>query len=263
MTTAGAGTRGMGKAKQKISDTAMVLAAGKGLRMRPLTLHRPKPMVLVAGRSLIDRALDRVVDAGFGKVIVNLHYRGAMLRKHLNKRDDLAFSFSDEAKALLETGGGVKKVLKKLSGTSSRPKPFLVLNSDALWLETHDKATETGLQKLLSAWDGRRMDALLLLQPGSTAIGHSGAGDYRRKKDGRLVRIPGGPAPYVFTGIQILHPRLFDGSPRGAFSLVRLYDKAEAAGRLFGVKHSGTWIDVGTPEGVDLAEKTLKDLGKS
>ena len=237
----------------------MVLAAGKGLRMRPLTNRRPKPLVDVADRSLIDRALDRVIEAGINQVVVNLHYRGDMLKRHLQKRDDITCRFSDESKLLLETGGGVKKALGKLTAGEDKPKPFLVLNSDALWLDTGSGAD--ALTKLINAWDGRRMDALLLLHPVSKAVGYARHGDYRQQKDGRLVRIPGGPAPYVFTGLQILHPRLFRGSPRWAFSLVPLYDQAERAGRLFGVKHSGVWMDVGTPEGVTLAEQELVRLG--
>jgi len=254
----------MNKLRQKTSGCVMVLAAGKGTRMRPLTNRRPKPLVQVAGRSLIDRALDRVQETGLQKVIVNLHYRGEMLRRHLDKRTDLNFHYSDERKLLLVTGGGVKKALNKLTGKAGRPNPFVVLNSDALWLDGFGKAgaADNALSRLADAWDGRRMDALLLLQPLAKALGHSGAGDYRLQRDGRLARVPGGPAPYVFTGIQILHPRLFEQSPRGAFSLVRLYDRAEKTGRLFGLKHSGVWMDVGTPEGVTMAEEELKTLGR-
>ena len=242
----------------------MLLAAGKGLRMRPLTNRRPKPLVEVAGRSLIDRALDRVQEAGVQKVVVNLHYRGDMLKRHLDKRADPDCQYSDESKVLLETGGGVKKALKKLVGAGPRPKPFIVLNSDALWLDGLAKGSvgDNALNRLAAAWDGRRMDALLLLHPVASALGYDGTGDYRLQQDGRLRRMSGKPAPYVFTGIQILHPRLFDGAPRGPFPLVRLYDQAEKSGRLFGLKHSGAWMHVGTPEGVGMAEKQLKLLGR-
>ena len=243
----------------------MVLAAGKGMRMRPLTNRRPKPLVSVAGRSLIDRALDRVQDAGIEKMVVNLHYKGDMLRRHLEKRAGLDCKFSDESKILLETGGGIKKALKKLSGSFERPKPFVVLNSDALWLDGMKKgaAGDNALARLADVWDGRRMDALLLLHPVADALGYDGSGDYRQSRDGRLVRVSGGAAPYVFTGIQILHPRLFEQCPRGAFPLVRLYDKAEQAGRLFGLKHTGAWMHVGTPEGVTMAEEELQRLGRT
>ncbi len=244
---------------RKTSGVVMMLAAGKGLRMRPLTRHRPKPLVEVMGRTLIDRALDRVVAGGLRRAVVNLHYRGGMLQRHLAKRDDIAIDFSDESRALLETGGGVAKALKRLRDEQGRAKPFFVANADALWFDR----TANAFERLAQAWDGRRMDALLLLQPKSKAIGYERDGDYRRAADGRLMRNAGGPAPYVFTGIQILHPRLFLGAPRGAFSSVRLFDAAEARGRLFGLRHDGAWMDVGTPAGVDLAAQKLVELGKS
>ena len=259
----------MNRLRQKTSGCAMLLAAGKGLRMRPLTNRRPKPLVDVAGRSLIDRALDRLQEAGVQNVVVNLHYRGDMLKRHLDKRSMPACQYSDESKILLETGGGVKKALKKLVGDGPRPKPFIVLNSDALWLDGmgldgfgKDATVDNALTRLADAWDGRRMDALLLLHPVALALGYDGSGDYRLQRDGRLQRQPGKPAPYVFTGIQILHPRLFDGAPRGAFPLVRLYDQAERAGRLFGLKHRGEWLHVGTPDGVTMAEARLKKTGR-
>lgn len=242
---------------RKTSAVIMLLAAGKGLRMRPLTSHRPKPMVEVAGRTLIDRALDRVVDAGIRRAVVNLHYRGGMLKKHLAGRDDVALAYSDESKALLETGGGVQKALRLLKDNQGRARPFFVANSDALWLDRRVNAFE----RLADAWEGRRMDALLLLQRKSSAIGYERQGDYRITDDGGLVRSIGKPAPYVFTGLQILHPRLFAGAPRGAFSSVPLFDGAEQAGRLFGLVHDGVWMDVGTPASVELAEQKLLHPG--
>jgi len=243
---------------RKTSGVVMLLAAGKGLRMRPLTSHRPKPMVDVAGRTLIDRALDRVVEAGIRRAVVNLHYRGAMLQKQLASRDDVALAFSDESTGLLETGGGVKKALRFLKDKQGQARPFFVANSDALWLDRRVNAFE----RLADAWDGRRMDALLLLQRTSGAIGYERQGDYRIADDGRLVRSIGKPAPFVFTGLQILHPRLFAGAPRGAFSTVRLFDAAEARGRLFGLAHDGVWMDVGTPASVQLAMQKLQSLGQ-
>lgn len=244
--------------RRKTSGAVMLLAAGKGLRLRPLTRYRPKPLVEVGSMTLIDRALDRIVEAGIGRAVVNLHYRGAMLRKHLAARDDLEIRFSDESAALLETGGGIRKALRHLKDSRGRARPFFVANSDALWLD--GKANAFG--RLAEAWDGRRMDALLLLQPKAKALGYARAGDYRRAADGRLTRSIGVPAPYVFTGLQILHPRLFEGAPRGAFSSVRLFDRAQAAGRLFGLVHDGVWMDVGTPAGVGLAERKLRELGQ-
>jgi MurNAc alpha-1-phosphate uridylyltransferase len=244
---------------RKTSGVVMLLAAGKGLRMRPLTAHRPKPMVEVAGRALVDRALDRVVEAGITRAVVNLHYRAGMLQRHLAKRDDIALSYSDESKALLETGGGVQKALRLLKDTQGRARPFFVANSDALWLDRRVNAFE----RLADAWDGRRMDALLLLQRKSTAIGYERQGDYRIADDGRLRRSIGKPAPFVFTGLQILHPRLFKAAPVGAFSSVRLFDAAEQAGRLFGLVHDGVWMDVGTPASVQMAGQKLSSLGRT
>jgi len=244
---------------RKTSGVVMVLAAGKGLRMRPLTKDRPKPLVEVAGVALIDRALERIVEAGIRRAVVNLHYRGDMLRRHLTGRADIDVCFSDESDALLETGGGVKKALRLLKDEQGRAKPFFVANSDALWLDRKVSA----LARLAEAWDGRRMDALLLLHPKSKAVGYQRDGDYRRAGDGRLTRSIAKPAPYVFTGIQILHPRLFKGAPRGAFSSVGLYDAAQSAGRLFGVVHDGSWMDVGTPASVKIAERELADLSCS
>ncbi len=238
---------------RKTSGVALVLAAGKGLRLRPLTARRPKPLIQAAGRTLIDRTLDHVAAAGIGRVIVNLHYRGDMLRRHLDRREDMSIGYSDESAKLLDTGGGVKKALKRLVGKGARPKPFFVLNSDALWSD----AGENALIRLAEAWDGRRMDALFLLQPTDRATAHTGNGDYRMKRDGRLLRSPDKPAPYVFSGIRILHPRLFEGAPKGAFSIIPLFDAAERRGRLFGLRHRGQWMDVGTPEGLAEAEARL------
>jgi len=238
---------------RKTSGIAMVLAAGKGLRMRPLTARRPKPLIEAAGRTLIDRTLDHIVDAGIDRAIVNLHYRGGMLRRHLDRRSALAIGYSDESAELLDTGGGVKKALTRLIGRGERAKPFFVLNSDALWTDTGQNA----LIRLAEAWDGRRMDALFLLHPTARAVAHAGNGDYRLKQDDRLVRSLGKPAPYVFTGIRILHPRLFKGTPNGAFSIIPLFDAAERRGRLFGLRHQGAWMDVGTPAGLTEAETLL------
>jgi MurNAc alpha-1-phosphate uridylyltransferase len=245
--------------RRKTSGVVMLLAAGKGLRMRPLTRHRPKPLVEVAGAALIDRALERIGEAGLRRCVVNLHYRAAMVRKHLARRDGVEICFSDETDALLETGGGVAKALPDLRDSQGRARPFFVANSDALWLDGKVNAFD----RLAGAWDGRRMDALLLLQPKSRAVGYAGAGDYRRAADGRLARSPAKSAPYVFTGLQILHPRLFDGAPGGAFSSVRLFDAAQNAGRLFGLVHDGVWMDVGTPEGVARAAAKLAELGQT
>jgi MurNAc alpha-1-phosphate uridylyltransferase len=221
-------------------DTAMVLAAGLGVRMRPLTDDQPKPMVALAGRPLLDWALDRVAAAGVRRTVVNTHYFAEVIHRHLAGRDGIVLSHEPER---LETGGGVRRALPHLGD-----RPFFVVNSDAIWTDGPVPA----LARLAAAWDDAHMDALLLLQPVGRAIGYSGAGDYHRDSGGRLRRREKGePAPFLFAGVQILHPRLFDGASDGPFSLNLLYDAAQAAGRLFGIEHDAAWYHVGTPE--DLA----------
>lgn len=230
----------------------MVLAAGLGLRMRPLTLDLPKAMIEVKGRSLIDRTLDRLKAAGVDKVVVNLHHKGNTLKRHLARRDDVEIAFSDEAELLLETGGGVAKALPLLG-----PGPFFAVNSDVIWLD----AQADSLRELAARWDDAAMDALLLTHPTVTAIGYGGMGDFDMAPDGRLTRREQRHvAPFLFTGIQLLHPRLFDDAPEGPFSLNRLYDKAAESGRLYGLRHQGLWMDIGTPAGLEAAEAALDDL---
>ncbi len=221
-------------------DHAMILAAGLGKRMRPLTENRPKPLVELAGRTLLDRALDHLAVAGIGRIVVNSHYLGDMIAAHLAGRAGIALS---PETTLLETGGGVKAALPLLGR-----QPFLVINSDAIWSDGQIPA----LTRLSRAWDDAAMDALLLLHP-TVACGavHDG-GDYHMETDGRLRRRSEGEiAPFVFTGIQILHPRLFRDTPDGAFSLNLLYDRAQDAERLFGLRHDGEWFHVGTPRELD------------
>jgi MurNAc alpha-1-phosphate uridylyltransferase len=225
----------------------MVLAAGLGLRLRPITLTLPKPLVPVAGRTMLDRVLDHLdrVDAGFK--VVNLHWLGETIRSHLDGRQDIVFSEEPE---LLETGGGVAKALPRL-GTA----PFFVCNADIIWTD----GAEPALARLLRAYDPARMDGLLLLHPVETAFGYDGQGDFHLDADGRLTRRkPGETSPLMFAGVQILHPRLFDGNPGGKFSLNLLYDKAMAADRLFGIVHDGRWYHVGTPSALADAEAHLE-----
>ena len=232
-----------------VINSAMVLAAGLGLRMRPITETRPKPLVSVAGKTLLDRALDALVAAGVPSAVVNLHYLGDMIEQHLAARSAPRIAFSDERDVLLETGGGVTQALPLLGD-----EPFYVVNADIAWID----AGVPALQRLAERWDDTTMDALLLLHPVGEAIGYDGVGDYTPGPDGRLHRRRDDPeAPYVFTGVQILHPRLFAGAPSGPFSLTRLYDKAEAAGRLFGLIHDGDWHHIGTPAGLAEAERHL------
>lgn len=233
-------------------QTAMVLAAGRGERMRPLTEARPKPLVMVAGRALIDHALDRLAAAGVARVVVNLWYRADMLAAHLAARESPAITLLRES-ALLETGGGVANALGRgLLGADA----FFVVNSDVLWDEAEHGAP--ALARLARAWRDEAMDGLLLTVPRARAVGYEGAGDFVRDSAGRLARAGADAAEAeVFAGVQILHPRLFAGAPEGAFSLNRLYDRAIAAGRLFGLAHAGAWFHVGTPEGRDEAERWL------
>lgn len=227
---------------------AMVLAAGLGKRMRPLTDTLPKPLVPVAGRTLIDRVLDRMDEAGIERVVVNLHHFRSTLEAHLRQRARPRLDLKPEAE-LLETGGGVKNALDTLG-----PDAFFVANADVLWLD----GKRSALERLGAAWDNATMDALLLLQRTTTALGYEGGGDYFCDPLGRLRRRRGSEiSPYIFAGIQILHPRLFAEAPAGAFSLNRLYDKAQEEGRLWGLVHDGRWFHVGTPEGLAETEAEL------
>ena len=227
----------------------MVLAAGAGRRMRPLTETRPKALVPVAGRTLIDRVLDRLDDAGIETVTINLHHHADLLRRHLAGRRRPAIGFSDERAQLLDTGGGVAKALALLGDG-----PFYVANCDALW---GDGAGGT-LACLGRRWDDRRMDALLLLQPAHAALGYQGLGNYFMDPQGALRRrAVAEVAPFVFAGVQILHPRLFADHPSGPFSLNVLYDSAESRGRLCGLRHQGIWAHVGRPEDIAAAEAEL------
>ena len=232
--------------------TAMVLAAGLGTRLRPITDHTPKPLIAVAGRTLLDRCLDRLVEAGVQRAIVNIHWLGSRIREHLRTRHDIEIIISDETGMLLETGGGIAKALPLLGDA-----PFFAVNADLIW---RDEGTETALQRLAAAFDATKMDGLLLLQPRERADGHGGPGDFFLGADNRLVRRGvDTTAPYVYTGVQVLQPTLFRDAPAGAFSLNILYDRAIAASRLYGLVHRGPWMDVGTHDGLKQAETALHD----
>jgi MurNAc alpha-1-phosphate uridylyltransferase len=231
-------------------SSAMVLAAGLGLRLRPITETLPKPLVAVAGRSMLDRALDVLVNAGVGTCIVNTHYLGDMIVNHLRDRAAPFIRISAEEE-LLDTGGGVARALPMLG-----PGPFFAVNADILWEEGPGSPA---LARLAAAFDEARMDALLLVVPLARAVGYDGAGDFTLGDDGRLARRgDAASAPYVFTGVQVLHPRLLDGCPSGPFSLNVLYDRAIAGGRLGGLVHDGRWFHIGTVDGLHLAEAGLK-----
>jgi N-acetyl-alpha-D-muramate 1-phosphate uridylyltransferase len=231
--------------------TAMVLAAGLGKRMRPLTATRPKPLVSVAGQPLIDHALNRLRAAGIERVIVNVHYLADALEAHLAGRDQgFELVLSDERGMLLETGGGVNKALPLIEDDR-----FLIVNSDNLWVDGPMRA----IHLLDAQWDEAAMDALLLLVPIARANCHSGTGDFRLDPVGRLARpAPGKMAPFVFTGVQLVSRRLFEDAPEGAFSMNILWDRAIKAGRAFGMVHEGLWFDVGTPPAIAKTEAMLE-----
>jgi len=225
----------------------MVLAAGLGTRMRPITDRIPKPLIPVAGKPLIDHAIDRLAEAGVKRVVVNIHYKADMVARHLETRRTPSITLSREDE-LLETGGGILKALPLLDDM------FYVINSDVVWLDGKTAA----LRRLARAWDPVRLDAVLLLQRTTTALGYEGPGDFfldplgvlRRRREREV-------APHLFAGVQILHRRLFDGRPPGKFSLNPLWDRAIAAGRLAAIVHDGEWYHIGTPAGLALAEERL------
>jgi MurNAc alpha-1-phosphate uridylyltransferase len=236
----------------QVPATAMVMAAGLGKRMRPLTATRPKPLIEVAGRSLIDHVLDRLKAAGVAKAVVNVHYLAGSLEAHLSNRvQGIEIAISDERRTLLETGGGVNHALPLIDAD-----PFLVINADNFWI---DGPVDT-LRLLASSWDEARMDALLLVVPHARANCHSGRGDFHMDAAGTLRRRkPHGVAPFVYTGIQILSKRLFEGEiPEGSFSTNILWDRAIAAGRCFGAVHQGLWFDIGRPENIARTEAILE-----
>lgn len=229
---------------------AMVLAAGFGQRMRPLTLAKPKPLVEVAGRPLIDYGYERLRAAGVERAIVNVHYLAAQIEAWAALQRNPPVVISDERGEILDTGGGVLRALPLLG-----EEPFFVINSDSFWVERGEPA----LDRLRAAWDDGLMDCLLLLSPLERTVGYDGRGDFVRGEDGRLTRrgkAEGAPLAYI--GGYLVAPRLFEGAPHGAFSMNLLWDRAIAQGRLFGIEHRGRWLHVGTPEAIPLAEDALK-----
>ncbi len=233
-----------------VPQSAMVLSAGLGKRMRPLTATRPKPLIEVAGRTLLDRALDRVAAAGVGTAVVNVHYFADQVEAHLKSRTTgPTVKVSDERATLLETGGGVVKALPLIDAD-----PFFVVNSDNLWI---DGSVDT-LRLLAQRWDAATMDGLLLLVPLARAHGYVGRGDFHMDPTGGLrprgeVRL----APFVYSGIQLLSKHLFDGEVATPFSVWRAWNKALATGRLYGAVHQGLWFHVGTPAAVGETEGLL------
>jgi MurNAc alpha-1-phosphate uridylyltransferase len=230
----------------------MIMAAGLGTRMRPLTTNLPKPLVEVRGKPLIDHAIDRLVHAGVKLIVVNVHYRADLLKAHLAKRTDVEIRISDETDVLLGTGGGIVKALPYFEG-----HPFFVHNSDSIWVEGIGRA----LQRMQALWNPDEMDALLLLASMVTALGFEGLGDFYLDPEGRVARVGElQSSPFAYPGVQIVHPRIFENAPQGEFSMNRLWDRSIENGRLFGVRLDGVWMHVGTAEAVKQAEAFLADL---
>ncbi|MDE0538454.1 MAG: nucleotidyltransferase family protein [Rhodospirillales bacterium] len=240
----------MAEAGRHSLRAAMLLAAGLGLRMRPITEKTPKPLVQVAGRTLIDMCLDRVAASGIGKAVVNTHYLAGQVEAHLKRRPDLDIVISHEPE-LLGTGGGVANALPHLGD-----EPFLVVNTDSLWLDGPSPAIE----RLALNFDESMMDALLLMHSTVEAYGYEGAGDFVIDAGGLLSRRPEREqVPYAYTGVMVVHPRLLAGAPGGAFSFNLLYDRAIEAERLYGIVHDGEWFHVGTTDGLDQVEDYMSE----
>ncbi len=231
---------------------AMVLAAGLGLRMRPLTLTRPKPLLTVAGTTLLDHTLDRLATAGIETAVVNSHYLGEMVVAHLANRTRPTIISSPEPVAL-ETGGGPKFALHHFGDDA-----FVVANADILWLD----GAVPAVRRLAAAWNPAKMDALLLLMPRDRAHGYQGPGDYGLDADGRPHhRGAADSAPLVFAGVHITRPEAFADTPDGGFSARLIWDRAEAVGRLHGLVHDGAWFHVGTPEDLAATEHWFQTGG--
>ena len=235
-----------------IGTRAMMLAAGLGTRMRPLTLTRPKPLIEVAGRSLLDRGVDALQRAGVSQVVVNKHYLADQIDGWAAARATPHIVVQDEEALILDTGGGVAKALPHLG-----PDPFFVLNSDSFWVDGPAPA----LQRMRDAWNDATMDCLLLLARKNRSTGFDGPGDFDMDDTGRLARRSGETAEHVYAGAYLVHPRLFRDAPEGAFSMNELWNRALAEGRLHGLVHDGWWLHVGTPQAIGEAEDRLAALG--
>ena len=227
----------------------MVLSAGLGTRMRPLTDKMPKPLVEVAGKPLIDHVLDRLAQAGVARAVVNVHHFAEQIERHVAARKKPQVIVSDERGVLLGTGGAMVKALPHLGGA-----PFYLINSDTLWID----GVKPNLARLAEGFDPATMDALLLLAPTAGSIGYAGRGDFAFATDGRLRRRGEREvAPFVYAGAAIMAPALFTGAPRGEFPLTLLFDRAAELGRLHGLRLEGLWMHVGTPDAIALAENAI------
>jgi N-acetyl-alpha-D-muramate 1-phosphate uridylyltransferase len=229
--------------------TALVLAAGFGKRMRPLTDTIPKPLVPLDGKPLLDHVLDRLNAAGVTNAVVNVHYLADKIEAHLKTRFHPHVTISDERDALLDTGGAVIRARDRLGAG-----PYMIHNSDSVWIESG----ESNLSRLVGHYDEDLMDGILLLAPTATSLGYDGRGDFHLNTDGTLSRQSGNePAPYVFAGVSIIDSIMFSGEKEHAFSLNKIWDMSIYAGRLFGVVLEGLWMHVGTPESLAHAEAAI------
>lgn len=228
---------------------AMVLAAGLGTRMRPITDTKPKPLVEVGGRALIDHVLDRLADANVAKAVVNVHHHAEQMEQHLAGRKKPAVEISDERETLLDSGGGVVKALPLLSGDA-----IFILNADTFWLD----GAARNLDRMRASWDPARMDALLLVAALTASVGFDGAGDFFMAQDGRLTRRPERQVtPFAYAGVAIMSRAAFDDAPEGPFSLNRLWNRAIETDRLYGLRLDGLWLHVGTPQAIVEAEEAI------
>lgn len=231
------------------TDTAMILAAGLGKRMRPLTATQPKPMVRVGGKPLIDHVLDRLADAGVKRAVVNVHYLADALEAHLKERQNPRVEISDERELLLETGGGMVKALPML------PDPFFAVNADNIWLD----GPYDVFRELSEGWNREKMDALLLLVPHSGAFNYRGKGDFHMDAEGLISRRRSGRvAPFIYSGIQIVSHRFLRDAPEGPFSTYMLWKRAIEEQRLYGLSFSGEWFEVGDPKAIAPTEDALR-----
>jgi MurNAc alpha-1-phosphate uridylyltransferase len=232
-----------------VPRSAMILAAGLGTRMRPLTNALPKPLVAVGGKPLINHVLDRLAAAGVETAVVNVHHFADQIEQHLQPRRAPKIIISDERDAVLGTGGGIAKALPLIDDA-----PFFVVNADTLWID----GVKPNLVRLATTFQPNAMDALLLLAPTATSVGYGGRGDFIMAPDGKLRRRPEREvAPFVYAGIAILAPALFNDAPQGEFSLTTLFDRAIEQERLYGLRLEGVWMHVGTPEAVAAAERAI------
>jgi MurNAc alpha-1-phosphate uridylyltransferase len=227
----------------------MVLAAGLGTRMRPLTNDRPKSLITVGGRTLLDHAIDRFVAAGIRMVVVNVHYKGEMVIEHLKSRTDVEIRIQDEREKLLDTGGALKRALPHF-----KDEAFFTYNSDSIWLESW----ASNLSRMARQWDDAEMDCLMLMAPTHNSIGYEGKGDFSMDSLGRLTRRqPQRVTPFAWPGVQIIHPRLIKRGAGDVFSTNKLWDIAAEEGRLFGMRLDGKWMHIGTPDAREEAEAFL------